>query len=132
MPSYFWYAVSLPPVGIASMTTMNAANATMQLSVAPAMRGRVMSLYLAVFFGGTPIGSPVVGWLADQYGPRWSLIGGGSVTAVAAALAALWLARRSGMSLGSALPIPRGQTQPAEPHLVGTPQVDTGAPAGFE
>jgi MFS family permease len=132
MPSYLWYAVALPPVGIASMTTMNAANASMQLSVAPAMRGRVMSLYLAVFFGGTPIGAPVVGWLADQYGPRWSLIGGGSVTAVAAVLAALWLARHSGTNLGSALPFPRRPAQLVEPNPVGAPQVDTTAPAGFE
>jgi MFS family permease len=55
-----------------------------------------MALYLAVFFGGTPIGAPVVGWLAEHAGPRWSLIGGGLITAVAAAACALLLARRTG------------------------------------
>jgi MFS family permease len=96
MPTYGWYALMLPPVGVASMTTMNAVNSTMQLAVDPVMRGRVMALYLAVFFGGTPIGAPVVGWLAEHAGPRWSLIGGGLITAVAAAACALLLARRTG------------------------------------
>jgi MFS family permease len=96
MPTYFWYALMLPPVGVASMTTMNACNSTIQLAVEPRMRGRVMSLYLAVFFGGTPIGAPVVGWLAEHYGPRWSLLGGGFVTAAAAVVCALLLARRTG------------------------------------
>ncbi|MBV9822014.1 MAG: MFS transporter, partial [Actinobacteria bacterium] len=96
MPNYFWYAVMLPPVGIASMTTMNAVNSTLQLAVEPRMRGRVMALYLAVFFGGTPIGAPVVGWLAEHYGPRWSLLGGGFLTAAAAVGCALLLARRTG------------------------------------
>jgi MFS family permease len=96
MPTYFWYALLLPPVGVASMTTMNAANATLQLAVDPVMRGRVMSLYLVVFFGGTPIGSPLIGWLAEAAGPRWSLIGGGTITAAAAVVATLLLARRTG------------------------------------
>jgi MFS family permease len=96
MPTYLWYAVLLVPVGIASMTTMNAVNSTIQLAVDPVMRGRVMSLYLAVFFGGTPVGSPIVGWLAEHSGPRWSLIGGGLITAAAAVVCALLLARRTG------------------------------------
>jgi MFS family permease len=66
----------------------------MQLSVDAAVRGRVMALYTAVFFGGTPIGAPMVGWLADHFGARWSLIGGGGVSVVATVLAALLLLRR--------------------------------------
>ena len=45
-------------------------NSTMQLAVAPAMRGRVMALYSVVFLGSTPIGAPLVGWLAGVAGPR--------------------------------------------------------------
>jgi len=45
----------------------------MQLSTEPAMRGRVMAIRLAIAMGGTPIGAPLVGWIADQFGPRWAL-----------------------------------------------------------
>jgi MFS family permease len=53
-----------------------------------------MALYTAVFFGGTPIGAPMVGWLADHFGARWTLIGGGGVSVVATVVAALLLLRR--------------------------------------
>ena len=56
---------------------LNSANATVQLSVAPAMRGRVMALYMMIFMGGTPIGAPIVGWVGETFGARWTLIGGG-------------------------------------------------------
>jgi len=45
----------------------------MQLSTEPAMRGRVMAIRLAIALGGTPIGAPIAGWIADRYGPRWSI-----------------------------------------------------------
>jgi MFS family permease len=99
MPSYGWYALALPLAGVAALTTMTAANSMLQLSVAPAMRGRVISLYIMVLFGGTPVGAPVVGWVAQQYGPRWSLIVGGAVTAAAAAVAGLLLARRAKLTV---------------------------------
>jgi MFS family permease len=97
MPTYETFALSLIPVGVASLTTMTAANARMQLSVPDEMRGRVMALYLAVFFGGTPFGAPVIGWLAEAYGPRWSLLLGGAVTALAAGVAGLVLLRVRGL-----------------------------------
>lgn len=53
-----------------------------------------MALYVLVFLGGTPIGAPVIGWLASAYGPRWSLIGGGLVSAVAT-LAVGWALLRA-------------------------------------
>lgn len=93
MPSFLWYALALPPVGIAALTMLTAANASLQLSVDPAMRGRVMALYMAVFAGGTPIGSPMIGWIAGAWGPRWPLLIGGVVTALAAVVAGLGLAR---------------------------------------
>ena len=51
-----------------ALTLMTAANATMQLGVDPVMRGRVMALYMAVFFGGTPLGAPLVGAVAEAFG----------------------------------------------------------------
>jgi MFS family permease len=108
MPSYGWYALSLPAVGIAALLTTTAANSVVQLSVPPSMRGRVMALYITVLFGGTPIGAPLVGWLAEEYGPRWSLVLGGIITAASALLAAVLLARRAKLTVrASVFPRPR-------------------------
>jgi MFS family permease len=72
---------------------MTAANTTIQMNTDPAVRGRVMALYMMVFLGATPIGSPVVGWIGEQYGPRWS-VGIGSITAMLVAVgAAIWASR---------------------------------------
>ena len=80
MPSYAAYAVVVPLLGFTALTMITAANTTMQLATAPALRGRVMALYLMVFMGGTPIGSPFIGWLGEQFGARWTLIAGGGLT----------------------------------------------------
>ena len=93
MPTYLTYAVLCVPVGLASLTMMTAANATIQMSTEPQMRGRVMALYMMVFQGATPIGSPIVGWIGQQFGARWA-IGIGGITAVLVAVAALlWVGR---------------------------------------
>jgi MFS family permease len=63
------------------------------------MRGRVMALYMAVLMGGTPIGAPLVGALAEAFGARWSLIAGGLISAGAAIVAGSLLARRQGLVL---------------------------------
>ncbi|GAA0614452.1 MFS transporter [Sporichthya brevicatena] len=108
MPNYGLYAASLPAVGVAALLTTTAANSVMQLSVAPAMRGRVMALYITVLFGGTPVGAPLVGWLAEECGPRWSLVVGGVVTAASAALAGSYLARRAKITVrATVFPRPR-------------------------
>ena len=62
------------------MTTITAANTVMQLTVPAELRGRVMALYLMVFMGGTPLGSPIVGWVGETFGARWSLAGGGAMS----------------------------------------------------
>ncbi len=80
MPSYAAYALIVPLLGFTALTMITAANTTMQLATAPALRGRVMALYLMVFMGGTPIGSPFIGWLGEQFGARWTLIAGGGLT----------------------------------------------------
>ncbi|WP_024285659.1 MFS transporter [Cellulomonas sp. KRMCY2] len=93
MPTYESYALATIPVGLASLTLLTAANATIQMSVDPVMRGRVMSLYIVVFLGATPVGSPLIGWVAETFGARWS-IGVGSISALlVAAAAAAWAHR---------------------------------------
>ncbi|MDQ0424591.1 MULTISPECIES: MFS transporter [Cellulomonas] len=93
MPTYTSFAVACIPVGLASLTMMTAANSSIQMSTDPAMRGRVMSLYMIVFLGATPVGSPVVGWIGETFGARWS-IGIGSITALLVSVGAAWWARR--------------------------------------
>jgi MFS family permease len=92
MPTYELFALALIPVGLSSLTLMTAANASVQLSTEPAMRGRVMALYMAVFMGGTPIGSPIIGWIGEHVGARWTIVLGGVVALVTAAAVVLWLA----------------------------------------
>jgi len=87
----------LVPTGLAMLAITTAANANVQLGVAPTMRGRVMSLYLVCFMGGTPLGAPIVGWLAGTAGPRWGLIGGGLVCLGCVAGLAATLARHRGL-----------------------------------
>jgi MFS family permease len=79
-PSYAAYAAILPVLGLVTLLTLTAANASIQLGVDPLRRGRVMALYIMVLFGGTAIGSPILGWVAEGAGPRWALIGGGAAT----------------------------------------------------
>lgn len=88
MPTFFWYAVMMVPVGLASLTFLNSANTSIQLSVDPAYRGRVIGLYVVVVQGGTPIGAPLVGWLGTEFGARWS-VGSGAVISLIAGLIAV-------------------------------------------
>ena len=106
MPSYYWFMATLIPLGLCQMTLLNSANATMQLAVDPVMRGRVMALYMAVLMGGTPIGAPLIGALAEAFGARWSLIAGGLISAGAAIVAGSMLARRQGLVLRDELHLP--------------------------
>lgn len=85
--------VALALVGAASVTFVAGVNSTLQLKVAPAMRGRVMALYSVVFLGTTPIGGPLVGWLAEVSGPRSGLLVAAVAALAAAALAGVWNAR---------------------------------------
>ncbi len=66
-PTYWTFAIVLVFVGLASLTFMTTANALVQTTTKPAMRGRVMALYMAIFAGGTPIGAPIVGAVADAW-----------------------------------------------------------------
>jgi MFS family permease len=92
-PGYWWFAAALVVIGIAALTITNTTNSMMQLSTEPAMRGRVMAIRLAVALGGTPIGAPIVGWVANRFGPRWAL-GVGAASGFAAALVAAYVLTR--------------------------------------
>ena len=72
-PGYLWFAAALALTGVAALTFTNASNSLMQLATEPAMRGRVMALRVGIALGTTPIGAPIVGWVADHAGPRWAL-----------------------------------------------------------
>jgi MFS family permease len=88
-PSLPLQVLALVPLGAVSVTFSAGVNSTMQLAVAPAMRGRVMGLYSMVFLGSTPIGAPLVGWLAEVAGPRAGMALGGAAALTAAGLATI-------------------------------------------
>jgi MFS family permease len=92
-PTLALQAASLAALGAVSVTFAAGVNSSLQLGAAPAMRGRVMSLYSIVFLGSTPIGAPLVGWLAEVAGPRSGLVLGGAAALAAAVLAAVLYAR---------------------------------------
>jgi MFS family permease len=95
-PSPIVLGVLLVPVGASMIAFIATANSTVQLHSDPALRGRVMALFVLVFLGSTPVGGPLVGWLSDpqQFGPRAGLVVAGAST-LAAALIAVAAARRS-------------------------------------
>lgn len=81
-------------VGVGSVSFTSVANSTLQLQSAPAMRGRVMSLWTMAFMGSTPIGGPIIGYISEHGSPRLGLAVGG-VAAVGAGLLALRIHLRS-------------------------------------
>jgi predicted MFS family arabinose efflux permease len=70
MPTYTWYSFWLPICGISALTMLISANSYVQVNSDPAVRGRVMGIYLLVFMGGTPLGSLVIGYLTEAVGTR--------------------------------------------------------------
>lgn len=99
-PTYWLFAIALVPMGASAMTVLNASNSFLQTSTEAAMRGRVIALRVAAFSGGTPFGSPVVGHIADVFGPRWALAIGAS-TGLACALVGVWSIVRARKRKGS-------------------------------
>ena len=87
-PGYWWFAAALMIVGAAALTFTNGTNSIMQLSTDAAMRGRVMALRVGIALGGTPMGAPIVGWVANHFGPRCAL-GMGAAAGLTAALVAV-------------------------------------------
>jgi predicted MFS family arabinose efflux permease len=89
LPSYLAFALFCPLIGFATITLLNSANATLQVESDPELRGRVMAIYMTIVMGGTPIGAPVIGWIGETYGARWTLIVGGALVLVGVVLALL-------------------------------------------
>ncbi|MER7818978.1 MFS transporter [Streptomyces sp. NPDC096153] len=98
-PSFWLFAVLLVPIGMVGLTVNVTANSSVQMATDPVMRGRVMSLYMMVFVGGTPVGAPIVGWITDTYGVRAGMATGGTVAVIAAVTIGLILVRAGGMRL---------------------------------
>ena len=116
MPTYITFVIALPLVGIGALTLINAAQSYLQLNTEPALRGRVMGIYTLLFMGGTPLGSPLVGWVAETFGARWSIAIGGIISATAALVVALISLRSSGLEV-------RAHVRP-RPHLHIAPPTD--------
>ncbi|MFI2348593.1 MFS transporter [Streptomyces sp. NPDC019443] len=99
VPQFWIFAVLMVPIGMFGLTVNVTANSSIQMATEPAMRGRVMSLFMMVFVGGTPLGAPLVGWITDTYGPRIGFAAGGTVALVAAIGVGVMLARVGGLRL---------------------------------
>jgi MFS family permease len=89
MPNYWLYGLALTLVGVSAQTFTTTANSLVQMSTASGMRGRVMAILLAIALGGTPLGGPIVGWVADTFGPRWA-VAVGAASGFAAALVGIY------------------------------------------
>ncbi|GAA4762027.1 MFS transporter [Stakelama sediminis] len=93
-PDYWLFGAALALTGVSVLMFLNASNGLMQLTTEPSMRGRVLAIRMAITLGGVPLGAPIVGWVADHFGPRWA-IGVGAAAGLTAALIGLIYLRRS-------------------------------------
>ncbi|AUH68913.1 MULTISPECIES: MFS transporter [Gordonia] len=102
LPTPLLYGLVLPLVGLSALLSLTATNMYVQMHVDPQVRGRVMALYMTVLMGGTPIGAPLLGLLAEWFGPRAPLIGGGviQVAVIAGVLALVAVRVQRGRSNG--------------------------------
>ena len=89
MPTYTSYAIFLPFCGVTALTTMITANSIVQVNSDQAIRGRVMGIYLLIFMGGTPVGSPLIGIMAEVIGIRSTIAACGTISLFATAF--IWL-----------------------------------------
>ena len=80
LPNYISYVIWLPICGVTALTTLVSANSIVQTSTDPAIRGRVMGLYLLIFMGGTPFGSPLIGATTDIIGIRPTIAACGAIS----------------------------------------------------
>jgi MFS family permease len=89
LPSYATFALLAPITGFLALTFITSANSYMQVHTEAGVRGRVMALYVMIFLGGTPLGAPIIGWIGEVFGARWTLIGGGLLTMAGVGVSAL-------------------------------------------
>ena len=98
-PNQGLFSLALVLVGLSAQTFTTSANGTVQLSTEPGMRGRVVAILLAIALGGTPIGAPLVGWVADTFGPRWALRVGAAAGFAAALVGVTYLVKYRNLRL---------------------------------
>lgn len=91
MPTYWTYALVLVFVGFTTVTMLTTANGYVQTTTNPALRGRVLALYMAVIMGSTPVGAPIAGAVADAFGPRAAILLGGAAGLVACISGLIWV-----------------------------------------
>ncbi len=89
-PSYAAYAATLVLTGFSVVTTLTTANGYVQTTTDPALRGRVLALYMAILLGGTPVGAPIVGAVAAQFGPRVAIALAAVVALIACGIGIAW------------------------------------------
>lgn len=106
MPSYGLFGLALVIIGVSAQTFTTSTNSFIQLSTDPSMRGRVIAILLAIALGTTPLGAPLVGWVADTFGPRWALGVGAAAGWGAALVAFRYLTTRRVNSEGDDPPPP--------------------------
>lgn len=97
MPTYLGFGLAIMALGFCVQTFMTTANSTVQLWTDPPMRGRVMALYMAVLNGSTLFGAPFVGWVANRYGARWSLMVGAAAGLLTAIVGVRYLVKHRGL-----------------------------------
>lgn len=124
MPTYWSYAFVLIFVGFSIVSMLTTANGYVQTTTDPALRGRVLALYMAVVMGSTPIGAPIAGWITDAAGPRASILFGGIAGLVAMAIGVTWMLAsgrlhrrkntRFGLTLDETRPISVMRADPVE------------------
>ena len=112
-------AVAVPvgiALGLASITFLVASTAIVQIKAVAEMRGRVLALQAMLFLGSTPVGGPIVGWVAERAGARYS-VALGAAAALGAGLWGLAVLRRTEVVAGGA-PAGAEPAEPAEPAVV--------------
>jgi len=99
LPNYISYVIWLPICGLTALTTLVSANSIVQTSTDPAIRGRVMGLYLLIFMGGTPFGSPLIGTSTELIGIRPTIALCGGIALLASLF--IWFKYRNRVELPS-------------------------------
>jgi MFS family permease len=97
-PNYWLFGAALIVTGVSVQTFTTSTNSMVQIATEPMMRGRVMAILIAIALGCAPVGAPIVGWVADRFGPRWAL-GVGAASGFIAAAVGMWHVRKAGPTM---------------------------------
>jgi len=101
-PGYWAFVALSIPLGFASASFQSVDTVVLQQATEPAMQGRVMALQQMAWFGSTPIGALLMGWVIQISSPRAPFALGG--LSILACSAAVLLVRRADQSIEDAVP----------------------------